>query len=80
MKKILLLGLTVSLFGFTTLQAQDCAGTGCFPQEVQDQCTKNFREGCVDWGNGIFYAVGLGVLNSKVLLNAIILLWLQLNK
>ncbi|MBT3716042.1 MAG: hypothetical protein HOG45_05725 [Deltaproteobacteria bacterium] len=65
MKKILLLGLTVSLFGFTTLQAQDCAGTGCFPQEVQDQCTKNFREGCVDWGNGIFYAVGLGVPNPK---------------
>ena len=64
MKKLFLI-LTMSLFSSTALQAQDCAGTGCFSQEVQDQCTSKFREGCVDWQKGVFYAVGLGVPNPK---------------
>ena len=65
MKKILFFGLVVSVLGFTPLHAQDCAGTGCLPQEAQNQCTKNFREGCIDWANGVFYAVGFGVPNTK---------------
>ena len=65
MKKIILFGLVVSVLGFTPLHAQDCAGVGCLPQEAQNQCTKNFREGCIDWANGVFYAVGFGVPNSK---------------
>ena len=35
------------------------------PQEAQNQCTKNFRDGCIDWANGVFYAVGFGVPNTK---------------
>ncbi len=65
MKKIILFGLVVSVLGFTPLHAQDCAGVGCLPQEAQNQCTKNFREGCIDWANGVFYAVGFGVPNTK---------------
>ncbi len=65
MKKIFLFGLVVSVLGFTPLHAQDCAGVGCLPQEAQNQCTKNFREGCIDWANGVFYAVGFGVPNTK---------------
>ena len=65
MKKIYFLGLVVSVLGFTPLHAQDCAGTGCLPQEAQNQCTKNFRDGCIDWANGVFYAVGFGVPNTK---------------
>ena len=65
MKKIILFGLVVSVLGFTPLHAQDCAGAGCLPQEAQNQCTKNFREGCIDWANGVFYAVGFGVPNTK---------------
>ena len=65
MKKIILFGLVVSVLGFTPLHAQDCAGVGCLPQEAQNQCTKNFREGCIDWANGVFYAVGFGVPNPK---------------
>jgi hypothetical protein len=65
MKKIILFGLVVSVLGFTPLHAQDCAGVGCLPQEAQNQCTKNFRDGCIDWANGVFYAVGFGVPNPK---------------
>ncbi len=65
MKKIFLFGLVVSVLGFTPLHAQDCAGVGCLPQEAQNQCTKNFRDGCIDWANGVFYAVGFGVPNTK---------------
>ena len=65
MKKIILFGLVVSVLGFTPLHAQDCAGAGCLPQEAQNQCTKNFRDGCIDWANGVFYAVGFGVPNTK---------------
>ena len=65
MKKKYFLGLVVSVLGFTPLHAQDCAGTGCLPQEAQNQCTKNFRDGCIDWANGVFYAVGFGVPNTK---------------
>ena len=65
MKKIILFGLVVSVLGFTPLHAQDCAGVGCLPQEAQNQCTKNFRDGCIDWANGVFYAVGFGVPNTK---------------
>ena len=65
MKKIFLFGLVVSVLGFTPLHAQDCAGVGCLPQEARNQCTKNFREGCIDWANGVFYAVGFGVPNTK---------------
>ena len=65
MKKIILFGLVVSVLGFTPLHAQDCAGVGCLPQEAQNQCTKNFRDGCIDWANGVFYAVGFGVPNMK---------------
>ena len=65
MKKIILFGLVVSVLGFTPLHAQDCAGFGCLPQEVQNQCTKNSRDGCIDWTNGVFYAVGFGVPNMK---------------
>ena len=65
MKKIILFGLVVSVLGFSPLRAQDCAGVGCLPQEAQNQCTKNFREGCIDWANGVFYAVGFGVPNTK---------------
>ena len=66
MKKIILFGLVVSVLGFSPLRAQDCAGVGCLPQEAQNQCTKNFREGCIDWANGVFYAVGFGVPNPKL--------------
>ena len=65
MKKLFFLGLAVSVMGLSPALAQDCVGTGCFPQDVQDQCTRKFREGCVDWENGVFYAVGLGVPNLK---------------
>ena len=65
MKKIILFGLVVSVLGFTPLHAQDCAGFGCLPQEVQNQCTKSSRDGCIDWTNGVFYAVGFGVPNMK---------------
>ena len=65
MKKIILFGLVVSVLGFTPLHAQDCAGVGCLPQEAQNQCTKNFRTGCIDWAKGVFYAVGFGVPNTK---------------
>ena len=65
MKKIILFGLVVSVLGFTPLHSQDCAGVGCLPQEAQNQCTKNFRDGCIDWANGVFYAVGFGVPNTK---------------
>jgi len=65
MKKIILFGLVVSVLGFRPLRAQDCAGVGCLPQEAQNQCTKNFRAGCIDWSNGVFYAVGFGVPNTK---------------
>ena len=65
MKKKYFLGLVVSVLGFTPLHARDCAATGCLPQEAQNQCTKNFRDGCIDWANGVFYAVGLGVPNMK---------------
>jgi len=65
MKKIFLFGLVVSVLGFTPLHAQDCAGVVCLPQEARNQCTKNFREGCIDWANGVFYAVGFGVPNTK---------------
>ena len=65
MKIIILFGLVVSVLGFTPLHAQDCAGVGCLPQEAQNQCTKNFRDGCIDWTNGVFYAVGFGVPNMK---------------
>ncbi len=82
MKKIILFGLVVSVLGFTPLHAQDCAGVGCLPQEAQNQCTKNFRDGCIDWANGVFYAVGLAfpTRNSRVLLNAIIRRKSQRNK
>ena len=66
MKKIILFGLVVSVLGFTPLHAQDCAGVGCLPQEAQNQCTKNFRAGCIDWANGVFYAVGFGIPNPKL--------------
>ena len=65
MKKIILSFLVVSVLGFSPVDAQDCVGAGCLPQEAQNQCTKNFREGCIDWANGVFYAVGLGVPNLK---------------
>jgi hypothetical protein len=65
MRKIILFVLVVSVFGFTPLHAQDCSGVNCLPQEEQNQCTKNFREGCIDWANGVFYAVGFGVPNTK---------------
>ena len=65
MKKIILSFLVVSVLGFTPVVAQDCIGAGCLPQEAQNQCTKNFREGCIDWANGVFYAVGLGIPNLK---------------
>ena len=71
MKKIIFFGLVVSVLGFTPLHTvvgsshEDCAGVGCLPQEAQNQCTKNFREGCIDWANGVFYAVGFGVPNTK---------------
>ena len=71
MKKIIFFGLVVSVLGFTPLHTvvgashEDCAGVGCLPQEAQNQCTKNFRDGCIDWANGVFYAVGLGVPNTK---------------
>ena len=71
MKKIILFGMLVSFLGFTPLHTvvgsshEDCAGVGCLPQEAQNQCTKNFREGCIDWANGVFYAVGFGVPNTK---------------
>ena len=71
MKKIILFGLVVSVLGFTPLHTvvgtshEDCAGVGCLPQEAQNQCTKNFRDGCIDWANGVFYAVGFGVPNTK---------------
>jgi hypothetical protein len=65
MRKIILFVLVVSVFGSTSLHAQDCSGVGCLPQEEQNQCTKNFREGCIDWANGVFYAVGFGVPNTK---------------
>jgi len=65
MKKIILFCLVVSVLGFIPLHAQDCAGVGCLPQEVQNQCTKNSRDGCIDWTNGVFYAVGFGVPNTK---------------
>ena len=66
MRKIILFVLVVSVFGFTPLHAQDCSGVNCLPQEEQNQCTKNFREGCIDWANGVFYAVGFGVPNPKL--------------
>ena len=65
MKKIILSFLVVSVLGFSPVDAQDCVGAGCLPQEAQNQCTKNFREGCIDWANGVFYAVGFGVPNTK---------------
>ena len=65
MKKLFFLGLAVSVMGLSPALARDCVGTGCFPQDVQDQCTRKFREGCVDWENGVFYAVGFGVPNLK---------------
>ena len=65
MRKIILFVLVVSVFGSTSLHAQDCAGVGCLPQEAQNLCTKNFRDGCIDWANGVFYAVGFGVPNTK---------------
>ena len=65
MRKIILFVLVVSVFGSTSLHAQDCSGVGCLPQEEQNQCTKNFRDGCIDWANGVFYAVGFGVPNTK---------------
>ena len=48
-----------------TLSAEDCFGTSCLNNEIRNNCTQDFREGCINWNSRTIYAVGLGVPNTK---------------
>lgn len=57
---------TVLLFFFSVPSVfAECYGTSCLPKKVKDTCTVNKSNGCIDWENGIIYAVGMGVPNPK---------------
>ena len=70
--KILFLFLILSYFSLvSTLLAQSEQEKACYdfescaPAEVVRTCYDSSPNGCVDWENGIIYAVGIGVPNPK---------------
>ena len=42
-----------------------CFEATCIPREIKETCTVDKSKGCIDWTNGIIYAVGLGIPNKK---------------
>lgn len=63
MKRLTILFICVA-FGVGNLLAQ-CFEATCIPREIKESCTVDKSKGCIDWTNGIVYAVGLGVPNKK---------------
>jgi hypothetical protein len=61
MKQILLIPFLV-LLSLNILFAQ-CFESSCIPREIKETCTVDKSKGCIDWTNGIMYAVGLGIPN-----------------
>ena len=57
--------LSICILSSGNTWAQDCFGTSCLPQQVQDDCTTMESNGCIDWAKGIIYATGMGVPNPK---------------
>lgn len=65
MKKISVLTLSILLLFSIQAIFAACMGTSCLPKEAKETCTVNKNNGCIDWENGIIYAVGMGVPNPK---------------
>ena len=63
MKYYPLLALILLILGANNLFAQGCFDSSCLPEDVKNSCTENRGNGCIDWGEGIIYATGMGVPN-----------------
>ena len=64
MKKIISILFIIQSFVISNSFAQDsCIGTSCMPEKVKNECLNMQDNGCVDWNNGVVYAVGMGVAN-----------------
>jgi hypothetical protein len=61
MKRLLLTPFLI-LLSLNILFAQ-CFESSCIPKEIKETCTVDKSKGCIDWTNGIMYAVGLGIPN-----------------
>ncbi|PCI27065.1 MAG: hypothetical protein COB67_09520 [SAR324 cluster bacterium] len=65
MKRIYLLAFLVIFGTSSEVFAQSCFGTSCLPKAVTNACTEMKGNGCIDWENGVVYAVGMGVPNPN---------------
>lgn len=67
MKRLLILAsLAVLTMSSSAYAAQNClGGIECMPQQAQQACTESQEFGCIDWENGVIYALGMGVENPK---------------
>ncbi len=67
MKQMILL-IAICVFSVNLAWAQsNCPGGTCLPAKVKDDCTtRENKNGCIDWTNGIIYATGMGIPNSNV--------------
>lgn len=64
MRRFFLL-ITLIMFVNASQALADCFGTSCLPREAKNACSVNKSNGCIDWENGVIYAVGMGVPNPK---------------
>ncbi len=67
MKQIILL-IAICIFSVNSAWAQSsCPGGSCLPSKVKDDCTtRENKNGCIDWTNGIIYATGMGIPNDTL--------------
>ncbi len=66
MKRFILL-ISLCILSLDTIWAQpSCISTSCMPKQAHEDCTVMETNGCIDWTNGIIYAVGMGVPNPNL--------------
>lgn len=70
MKKAILLLALGALALNAPAMATECDGYGCLSEKIKESCTLEQANGCIDWENGILYAVGMGVPNESLKSNA----------
>ena len=66
MKKAFLISISLLFLGVSPAFATECESAECLPEKVQQSCTIEQSNGCIDWEKGIVYATGMGVPNSRM--------------